>query len=72
MPAPRFSRNLPTGPAPAVSSSEEQPAPASEYRVECVLCGGYRDPWEMVSVMIHKRELEAIQEQLKRAAQDVG
>ena len=49
----------------------EQPAPSPEYRHECCLCGGYRDPWELVSVMIHKRELEAIQEQLKRAAQDV-
>jgi ParB family chromosome partitioning protein len=48
----------------------EQPAPAPEYRVECVICGGWRDPWEMVSVMIHKRELEAILESLKNAAKE--
>ena len=50
----------------------EPPAPAPEYRQECCLCGGYRDPWAMVSVMIHKHELEALQEQIKRAALDVG
>jgi ParB/RepB/Spo0J family partition protein len=53
-------------------NSPEQPVPAPEYRQECCLCGGYRDPWAMVSVLIHKHELEAIQEQLKRAALDVG
>lgn len=60
-------------PAPVVQPTNlEQPAPAPEYRQECCLCGGYRDPWAMVNVMIHKAELEAILEQLKRAAQDVG
>jgi ParB/RepB/Spo0J family partition protein len=47
----------------------EPPAPAPEYRQECAFCGGYRDPWNMVSVMIHKDELDAIQKQLREAAQ---
>jgi ParB family transcriptional regulator, chromosome partitioning protein len=46
----------------------EQPAPPPEYRQECVFCGGYRDPWAMVSVMVHKHELEAILKQLQQAA----
>jgi ParB/RepB/Spo0J family partition protein len=48
------------------------PPPAAEYRQECCICGGYRDPWAMKNVMIHAVELEMILEQLKRAAQDVG
>ncbi|HWY55735.1 MAG TPA: ParB/RepB/Spo0J family partition protein [Terriglobales bacterium] len=50
----------------------ELPAPAPEYRQECCLCGGYRDPWAMVNVMIHKHELDAIREQIERAAREVG
>jgi ParB family transcriptional regulator, chromosome partitioning protein len=64
-----------TAPPPAAASGTVDAAPvppAAEYKQECVLCGGYRDPWEMVSVMIHKRELDAILEQLRRAAVDVG
>jgi ParB/RepB/Spo0J family partition protein len=60
-------------PAPAtVLPSVEQPAPAPEYRQECCLCGGYRDPWNLKSVMIHDAELTMILDQLKRAAQDAG
>lgn len=57
-------------PAPVAGSVEAAPAP--EYRQECCLCGGYRDPWNMENVMIHKAELETIRESLRRAAQDVG
>jgi ParB/RepB/Spo0J family partition protein len=46
----------------------EQPAPPPEYRQECVFCGGYKDPWAMVSVMVHKHELDAIQKQLAESA----
>jgi ParB/RepB/Spo0J family partition protein len=62
----------PTPAAQGIVGDCEPPAPPAEYTVECVLCGGHRDPWNMVSVMIHKHELDMIQEQLKRAAQDVG
>lgn len=62
----------PTGPAPPAPIVNEQAAPLPEYKQECVLCGGFRDPWNMKSVLIHNHELEAILEQLKRAAQDVG
>jgi ParB/RepB/Spo0J family partition protein len=55
-------------PVPVVSASVEQPAPPPEYRPECVLCGGNRDPWNLVSVMIHARELEDVKEALRRAA----
>jgi ParB/RepB/Spo0J family partition protein len=56
-------------PAPIAGSVEATPAP--EYRQECCLCGGYRDPWNMDNVMIHKAELEAIRESLRKAALEV-
>ena len=59
----------PQPPVPAKPSLTSQPEPAPEYKQECVICGGWRDPWEMVAVMIHKRELEAILQSLKDAAQ---
>lgn len=46
----------------------EQPAPPTAYRPACCICGGYLDPWALVSVMIHQRELDAIREQLERVA----
>jgi ParB/RepB/Spo0J family partition protein len=53
---------------PVVMPAGEPPPPPEEYRQECVICGGYRDPWAMVNVMIHKHELEAIQKQLAEMA----
>jgi len=50
----------------------EQPAAAAEYRPECCICGGYRDPWELVNVMIHKDELAMIRKHLENAAKDGG
>jgi ParB/RepB/Spo0J family partition protein len=54
------------------SASVEPAAPAPEYKQECVLCGGYRDPWNLESVLIHKAELQMILTQLERAAKDAG
>jgi ParB/RepB/Spo0J family partition protein len=48
--------------------SADEPAPPPEYRQECAFCGGYRDPWAMVSIMVHKHELDAIMKQLEQAA----
>jgi len=63
-----------TQPAPALPSpapASEAPEPAPEFRQECCICGGYRDPYAMVSVMIHKHELEAIRKSLEEAAKAV-
>jgi len=57
----------PQGPV-QVTPLAEEPAPAAEYRQECCICGGYRDPWAMESVLIHRHELAAIRESLKQAA----
>jgi len=56
-------------PAPA---QVESAAPAPEYKQECVLCGGWKDPWNLQSVLIHKAELDMILKQLENAAKDAG
>jgi ParB/RepB/Spo0J family partition protein len=57
---------------PSPPPQAEPAAPAPEYRQECCLCGGWRDPWAMESVMIHKAELEMLRKQIEAAAKDVG
>lgn len=60
-----------TQPAPVIPSpapADASPEPAAEYRQECCICGGYKDPWAMVNVMIHKHELDAILAGLKEHA----
>lgn len=55
---------------PVLPASEQPaPEPVAEYRQECCICGGYRDPWAMESVMIHRHELQAIRDSLRNAAQ---
>jgi ParB family transcriptional regulator, chromosome partitioning protein len=43
--------------------------PASDPGIACCLCGGARDPYNLVSVYIHKWELEEIQKMMKKLAQ---
>lgn len=50
---------------PAEPSPIEPPAEQAPYRPECALCGGYRDPWNLESVMIHRDELTALRKQLE-------
>jgi ParB/RepB/Spo0J family partition protein len=52
-------------PAPAPASPVEV-APAD--RMECAICGGYKDPWRLVSVWLHQDELDAIRKSLEDAA----
>jgi len=54
---------------PVSPTAIDPPAPAPEYRQECCICGGHLDPWAMVNVMIHKRELEEIKRILQETAQ---
>jgi ParB family chromosome partitioning protein len=56
----------PSAPVPVPPS--DQPAPPPAERVECCICGGWRDPYNLVSVMIHQAELEAIRAGLEKAA----
>ena len=54
-----------TSEAPAPSTA---PAPVEEEKFCCVLCGGFRDPWNFVNVTVHKFEWEAIQRSLRESA----
>lgn len=38
------------------------PPPVIEHGIECCMCGGFRDPYNLVSVYIHKWELEKLRE----------
>jgi len=60
-----------TAPAAAVvvpPSGHEEPPPAADYRVRCALCGGDLDPWNLIPIMIHKREWDEIQRIMREAA----
>src|SRR5579872_4373419 len=50
-----------TNPVPPTPAAELPPS--DPYRLECVICGGFRDPYNLVNVHIHKHELD----QIKRA-----
>lgn len=54
LPQPSTIAKLDTPPPP--------PAPAISHGIECCMCGGFRDPYNLVSVYIHKWELEKIRE----------
>lgn len=63
-----------TQPAPANQPAPETPAPAHEHidgRPRCEICGGDRDPWNLLSVYIHKWELAEIQRVLGRPVEEV-
>ena len=62
----------PLAPVPAASAGEPSAEPAPEYKQECKFCGGYRDPWNLVPIMVHKAELDMIMKQLEATAKDVG
>ena len=50
---------------PPVAAEETAPEPE---RFCCCLCGGYRDPWNFVTLTIHKMEWDAIQRSLREGA----
>lgn len=60
--------------APATTTTPS-PEPATETpqqvtpAVACILCGGHLDPYNMISVYIHKWELEHIQKLLRETAE---
>lgn len=59
----------------AVSTATDTPAaPLPEavvnHGIECVICGGYRDPYNLVPVYIHKWELDEILKVMRRPADD--
>ena len=47
--------------------AEVTPAEVTEYVDQCALCGGYRDPGNLISIRIHKWEWESILTQLTQA-----
>lgn len=56
-----------TTPAPPANTV---PTPIEPYRIECALCGGGKDPWNLIDVKLHKWEWEMIQEQIKKLNQE--
>lgn len=52
--------------------ASETPAEVEPEKFCCVLCGGYRDPWNFVTVTVHKFEWEAIQRSLREAVDAKG
>lgn len=49
---------------PVEQSAGTSPAPTEQpiapYRLECALCGGYKDPYNLVNVALHKSEWDDI------------
>lgn len=52
----------------AAPVASESPAPVEEEKFCCALCGGYRDPWNFLTVTVHKFEWDAIQRSLREGA----
>jgi len=59
---------VPQSPAPPPPiEAVEHPAP-QPYRMACEFCGGDLDPWELVQIWVHRRELDDIKAALRNAA----
>ncbi len=59
--------------APATSLAAPAPAPVADQPVvphvpECACCGGTKDPWNLVTVTIHKWEWEQLMRAMQEAA----
>jgi ParB family chromosome partitioning protein len=56
----------------------QEPAPSGDataipaYQIACELCGGHKDPYNMVSIYVHKWELEHIKRLIEQAARSDG
>jgi ParB/RepB/Spo0J family partition protein len=56
-------------PPPAVPAAPDEPSPAppvEPFKVACELCGGDRDPYNLVNIYVHRWELEEIKKVLRR------
>lgn len=61
-------------PAPDATVAPQPLAPAEDSsapspQMACFLCGGHKDPWNLVSVYIHNHEMSHIQKMLREAAE---
>lgn len=64
-----------TGGAPTVIVQPQpstDPAPAPAYVMACALCGGDKDPYNLITIQIHKWEWEHIQRLVREAAKVDG
>ncbi len=58
-------------PVPATEETPvEHPSATAPAPLACFLCGGHRDPWNLVSVQVHKHELERIHKMMERLARE--
>ncbi len=63
-------RALP-GPQAGLTTAESTPPPSVEpYHRACALCGGDRDQFNLVDVVLHKWEWEMLRDTLEKAAQN--
>jgi ParB family chromosome partitioning protein len=57
------------------NSSDPQPVPAVEpardESIACAFCGGFRDPYNLVPIMVHKWELEEIRRLMQRPPEEI-
>jgi ParB family chromosome partitioning protein len=64
-----------TGGAPtpvAQPQAEPDGAAAPAYAIACEFCGGHRDPYNMVSIYVHKWELDNMKKIIERLAREGG
>lgn len=55
-------------PGTVAAPAEEAPSPEAT-KIECFLCGGHKDPWNLESVFVHKYEKENILRAIQQSAQ---
>ena len=60
----------PASPAEETASTPAPVQPIDPYRPHCEFCGGDRDPWNLVSINVHKWELAEIQRVLQRPVEE--
>jgi len=61
----RAQATQPQGTVP-VFDTTAAPDPILDHEISCRLCGGYRDPYNLVSIYVHKWELEEILRVMQR------
>lgn len=67
----RLASSAPQTPAPALPPVDGAPAP-DPYVMACEFCGGSKDPYNLVSIWVHRWELRDIKTALERAAKGDG
>jgi len=59
-------------PAPVATAEQAEAQPVQPQRMECFLCGGYRDPYNMEYVAIHRACRDRIEAVVKESFEQAG